>query len=130
MSQFNSDRNPDRLAMSKDNLLKVTDKLCQRWMKNKASNWKYIIEAWAIKKFFTSIPEEEYDYYWKEFWRLADELRTTNELRADDNPRVKLLADIQEAKLEKEILTVTAEKEKNIRVDFTKSLRFGALKDA
>lgn len=83
MSQPESYR-PGQLSLSKKQILGIIDELQKDWMSNKSENWKYIIEAKAIKILFGQVPEDKFPYFWDRFWEKADALYLKNAVAQDE----------------------------------------------
>lgn len=125
-----SDYDPDELTLSRDEIMQTFSELDQRWGKNRLDNFKYMLEMKAIRIMFATVADDKLPYYWAEYLRINDALRTKNRLRneAKYNKNFKILSDIQEQRTKQEIALVTATDQK--RFEWGKLVKFGSMKNA
>jgi len=70
--------NPDDLILNKRQLMMLIDEFIKELGENKKDNWQYILEAYAVKKIFSSIPENKFAWFWGRFWEKAEKFRYVN----------------------------------------------------
>lgn len=119
MSQ-SSDFDPDKLYLTKAQILSIGDKLKARWRQNEQANRKMIWIATAAQFLIKRYSDKEIETYYKDFWKEAYEIMQQNALQGD--PALKMLQQVSE--LRPEQTKTTSEKKP---LDFVKLLTAGGM---
>lgn len=131
MTSFDYD--PDKLYLTKEQIISVGDKLISRWQQNATANRKIILITRAAQWFARRYSEQEIEQYYKEFLIEVFEIMQQNALKGD--PQLSTLNRVAEARAaaatqgpgaaKPKVITTT---KKSAPLDFTKSLGFGAMR--
>lgn len=127
MTSFDYD--PDKLYLTKEQIISVGDKLISRWQQNATANRKIILITRAAQWFARRYSEQEIEQYYKEFLIEVFEIMQQNALKGD--PQLSTLNRVAEARAAQgpgakpKVITTT---KKSAPLDFTKSLGFGAMR--
>ena len=74
---------PDKLALSKRQVITLIDEFISELGVNKKDNWAYIVEAYAVKKIFGRVPDAKFPWFWERFWEKAERFRYANTVIGD-----------------------------------------------
>lgn len=108
---------PDKLYLTKKQIIAIGDRLIARWKQNPTANAKMIVITKGAQFLVKRTPEKDVAQYYKEFWSEAYEVMVQNAL--EGNKELNLLKQVKE----KQPLAPKA------KLDFTKALNYGAMKE-
>jgi hypothetical protein len=86
---------PDKLYLTKAQIIRIGDKLIARWKKNETANYKMIIITKAAQFLVKRYKDKEIETYYRHFWRESFEIMQEN-ARAGD-PALKILKQVRDA---------------------------------
>lgn len=121
---------PDKLHLTKKQILAVGDELVKRWMANPKANARMIVITKGAQLLARSYPDAALETYYKEFWKIAYEVMQQNAMQGD--PALSMLKQVKEAPpktpVERPIPRTPPAVEKK-RLNFAELLGNGAMKD-
>ena len=106
---------PDRLFLTKNQILAIGDKLIARWKLNEKANLKMIMITKGAQFLVKRYKASEIETYYRDFWKEAYEIMYTNAQAGI--PELKTLKQVHEPE-------IVSELDFNIK----KMLSFGAMK--
>ena len=88
MARKKSNYDPDRLVLSKDEILNFCDRVIQKWSKNPEKNAKNIFAMNAVKTSIIWTDEDSLKAIWSEILNWTFELLYENALKQSDEDNV------------------------------------------
>ena len=93
--------NPDELVISKEDILRITKLVKNRWRKNTKSNWRFIAGMIAFEGGLHLTDEDTISKIWTDLIKVTNELVVYNNMKhlAGEFPDTKAMLDIVEKKI-------------------------------
>lgn len=92
---------PDKLYLTKSQIMGIGDKLVERWKKNETANRKMILIARGAKFIVSRYKAQEIETYYRDFWKEAYEIMYAN-VQAG-MPELKVLKQVKEPEIISEL---------------------------
>ena len=81
------DREPEKLNLTKKQVLDIIDSLVLDFGGNKKDNWEYILEAKCIKALIKyRVPDAKFGQFWSKFIKRVDAVRYENAVEVLPEP--------------------------------------------
>lgn len=75
---MSTDFNPDKLRLTKAQVLGIIDRRIKEWKKSPIENKVYILEGYAVKLIIKAAPEDKFGYFWAKLMEDIDAVRFEN----------------------------------------------------
>lgn len=92
---------PDKFVLTKQDFLRILDKIRQRWSKNKNANWKLIAELEGAKFYFRLKSDESIRLLWGEIVKEINEIMIDNSIKVseiNDEKNLEIFKKIRDGK--------------------------------
>ncbi len=128
---LNDSFDPDKLHLTKKQILAIGDELVKRWMINPKANARMILLTKGAQLLARGYPDDALEAYYKQFWTIAFEVMQQNAMQGD--PALSVLKQVKnqappQTPVERPIPRTPPIVEKK-RLNFADLLGNGAMKD-
>lgn len=92
---------PNELQITKDDILRITKLVKNRWRKNKAKNYKFIVGMLGFEAGLRLTDEDTISKIWTDLIKVTNELIVYNNMKhlAGEYPDTRAMLDIIEGKI-------------------------------
>ena len=92
---------PDKFVLTKNDFLKILDRIGERWSKNKKDNWKLMLELEGAKLYFHLKSDSSIQLLWSEIIKEINEILIQNTIeygKINDDSTLNIFEQIKKGK--------------------------------
>jgi len=89
---------PDKFVLTKQDFLKILDRIGNRWSVNKRDNWKLLLELEGAKIYFHMKSDDSIRKLWGEIIKEINEIMIENTIKVDELTGENMLQKFNEIK--------------------------------